>query len=84
MTDQDRPYTPDRLAERWDCSPATVRNLCRRGELAHFKVGKEYRIPQPIVDEVEACRSATSEPKSTSPDASATPARAPKIIMLSR
>jgi len=28
-----RPFTPDTLAERWGCSSATIRNLCRNGEL---------------------------------------------------
>lgn len=50
-----RPLTPERLAERWGCSSATIRNLCRRGELAHFRCGKEYRIPLRIVEGVEAC-----------------------------
>lgn len=51
----ERPYTPERLAERWECSAATIRNLCRDGKLAHFKVGKEYRIPLRIVEGIEAC-----------------------------
>lgn len=61
----DRPFTPERLAERWGCSPATIRNLCRRGDLAHFRCGKEYRIPLRIVEGVEACGEKMSESSST-------------------
>ena len=67
-----RPFTPDQVAERWGCSSATIRNLCRRGELAHFRVGKEYRIPARIVEKVEACgesRSSGSKGLFTTPDA---------------
>ena len=56
-----RPLTPDTLAERWGCSSATIRNLCRNGELAHFRVGKEYRIPLRVVEGVEACGEKTCE-----------------------
>lgn len=61
----DRPFTPDSLAARWDCSPATIRNLCRDGKLAHFKVGKEYRIPLRIVEGVETCGEMISGSNST-------------------
>ncbi|WP_370315958.1 helix-turn-helix domain-containing protein [Roseivivax marinus] len=49
-----KPYTPDSLAERWRVSAETVRQLCRRGVLAHFRVGRMYRIPADAVDEYEA------------------------------
>jgi hypothetical protein len=47
----DRPYTPERLAERWDCTPELVRRLLVSGALKGFRLGgKLWRIP---VKEVE-------------------------------
>lgn len=34
-----RPFTPEALAERWDCSAETIRQMIHRGELAGFRVG---------------------------------------------
>lgn len=61
----DRPYTPERLAERWDCSPAHVRRLCKRGDLPHFRIGKEYRIPLQAIEEIETCDGRLSGSSST-------------------
>jgi hypothetical protein len=60
-----RAFNPYQLAERWECSPAHVRNLCRRGDLRHFRIGKEYRIPVEIVEGIEACEEKTSGSSST-------------------
>ena len=49
----DRPYSPETLAERWACSSETVRQMCRRGELDHFRLGKLIRIPASEVERVE-------------------------------
>ena len=38
------PFTPQSLAERWDCHPRTVRNLIRKGELRPFRIGALVRI----------------------------------------
>jgi excisionase family DNA binding protein len=64
-----RPFTPERLAERWECSAHHIRNLCRRGRLGHFRIGKEYRIPMHAVEEVEACetRPVEAERRPTEP-----------------
>jgi excisionase family DNA binding protein len=70
----DRPLTPESLAERWQCTPAHVRNLCRRGDLPHFRIGKEYRIPLHVVEGIERC-----EPGPTAP---ATPRERPFIPRL--
>jgi excisionase family DNA binding protein len=53
---QARPFTPETLAVRWDVSPTTVRNLCQAGELAHFRLGRQYRIPAKTVEEIEQCQ----------------------------
>lgn len=61
----ERPFTPERLAERWVCTPAHIRNLCKRGDLPHFRIGKEYRIPHLAVLEVEGCDGKMSGSRST-------------------
>ena len=54
-----KPYSPDDLAERWGCSGELVRAMIRRGEIAHFKLGKLYRIPASEVERIE-CQTTTS------------------------
>lgn len=50
-----RPFTPETLAERWDCSPEHVRTLCKQGRLRSFKIGRGlYRVPPDAVTEYEA------------------------------
>lgn len=40
------PYNLKFLAERWQCSQATIRKMCRAGRLGHFLIGTTtYRIP---------------------------------------
>lgn len=51
-----RPFTPETLAERWECSAETIRLMCRNGQLASFKVGKMYRIPAASVDAHESTK----------------------------
>ncbi len=75
----ERPLTPERLAERWECSPHHIRNLCRRGKLPHFRIGKEYCIPLPVVEGVEACDGREARPAEEGPPA-ARPFAAPKIV----
>jgi excisionase family DNA binding protein len=50
MKNAPRPYTPDSLAERWECSERHIRALVKKGELTCFRVGKLIRIS---VSEVE-------------------------------
>jgi excisionase family DNA binding protein len=42
---RDRPYTPETLAERWQCSARYVRKLLENGSLKGFRLGKLWRIP---------------------------------------
>lgn len=56
-----RPYTPETLAERRGCSANTVRNKCNEGELAHFRLGRLYRIPAKVVEEIEECQTFQSD-----------------------
>ena len=48
-----RPYTPELLAERWDCSAETVRAMVRSGTLPAFRVGKMMRITAKAVEDYE-------------------------------
>lgn len=46
MIETPPPFTPDMLAERWQCSAETVRQLIKRGELRGFRVGRMMRVPR--------------------------------------
>src|SRR3989344_2259651 len=54
-----KPYTPETLAERWDCSPSHIRNLIDRGDLRSFRLGRLIRIPPEEVTRIE-CQSSPS------------------------
>ncbi|WP_170429158.1 helix-turn-helix domain-containing protein [Ruegeria arenilitoris] len=48
--------TPKQLAERWNCSANTVRNLISAGELHAFRIGEKLiRIPVEAIEEYEKC-----------------------------
>jgi len=71
MTQPARLYTPESLAERWQCSAAHVRAMIRRGELIHFRLGKLLRIS---AEEVARCESqGSSDTWGSSPSDSSTP-----------
>ena len=46
-------YTPETLAEQWDVSSATVRNLVRAGQIRAFRIGRQIRIRPEAVTEYE-------------------------------
>ena len=48
-----RPFSPQTLADRWGCSPEKIRQMCRRGELSWFPLGKLIRIPANEVERIE-------------------------------
>ena len=52
-------YSPETLALRWGCSAATIRNRCAAGEIAHFRLGRLYRITDRTVEEIE-CQTSPS------------------------
>lgn len=57
----ERPYTIERLAERWECSGEHVRRLLINGDLQGFKLGgKVWRITAKAVEAFE-CRTIDSE-----------------------
>ncbi|MBS8227213.1 excisionase family DNA-binding protein [Vannielia litorea] len=59
MSDK-KPYSCQTLAERWSCSPETVRQMTRNGALPSFRLGKMIRIPAEAVVEHEACNNTPS------------------------
>ncbi|WP_363311545.1 excisionase family DNA-binding protein [uncultured Devosia sp.] len=58
----ERPYTPETLADRWGCSSQHVRDLVGNGRLKAFRVGRLIRIPAATVREFECPK---CEPSST-------------------
>jgi excisionase family DNA binding protein len=48
-----RPFSAESLSERWGCSSETVRQMCRRGDLGYFRLGKLIRIPASEVERIE-------------------------------
>jgi excisionase family DNA binding protein len=55
-----RPFSPETLADRWACSAETIRQMCRRGELSSFRLGKLIRIPANEVERVECQNTGSS------------------------
>ena len=87
-----RPYTPDELAARWECSAETVRGLVKRGQLRGFRVGRMIRIPRDAVEEYEGCsntgsdgsRGASSSPGTKTESAGATVLRPQQLGKLTQ
>jgi len=44
-------YKPKQVAEIFSCTPAHIRNMCKRNEIPHKKLGDQYRIPIKWVEE---------------------------------
>lgn len=70
-----RPYSPETLATRWDCSAEKVRRMVHTGELAGFRLGKLIRIPAQEVERYEclttpsaSIEGGTSSPSETKDD----------------
>lgn len=59
--------TPTTLGERWGVSSQTIRDMIGRGEIRHFRAGKNrYRIPLSVVEEIEACNAPAEGAQTTS------------------
>ena len=51
------PFTPETLAERWQCSSSHIRKMIGRGELPAFRLGgRLLRVRARDVEEFERCR----------------------------
>lgn len=48
-----RALTPEQVAERWECSAETVRQMCKRNDLPHFRVGRMIRLRPEHVEAYE-------------------------------
>jgi excisionase family DNA binding protein len=48
-----RPFSCETLGERWLCSAEKIRQMCQRGELSYFRLGKLIRIPASEVERIE-------------------------------
>ena len=57
----ERPLTVEQAAEFLRCSPSHVRDLCREGQIGHFRLGRLIRIPIAALRELEGCASSGSE-----------------------
>ena len=70
-----RPYSPETLGNRWGCSAEKVRQMCRSGDLASFRLGKLIRIPASEVERIE-CQTGDS---SSIEDSGASPTEIPAV-----
>lgn len=52
--DDERPHTPETLAGEWGVSAQHVRDLIRKGDLPHFRIGRLLRISVPAARKYEA------------------------------
>lgn len=55
MNEIEKPFTPETLAKRWECSPRHIRKLTTKGTIPHFKLGELIRIPAEAVERIEQC-----------------------------
>lgn len=42
--------TPEEVAEYLNCSAYTIREMSRRGEIPHYRVGKLYRYRKAVLE----------------------------------
>ena len=47
---QPQVYTVEEFAKMFKLSPEAVRSLIRKGEIPAIRIGRQYRIPQAIVE----------------------------------
>jgi excisionase family DNA binding protein len=62
-----KPFSPETLAERWDCSAEKVRQMVHRGELPGFRLGKLIRIPAIEVERYECAQTQLPKDMNLSP-----------------
>jgi excisionase family DNA binding protein len=61
-----KPFSPETLAERWNCSAEKVRQMVHQGELGGFRLGKLIRIPAIEVERIECLDSNHTTPSTLS------------------
>ncbi len=85
MTASATPFTPETLAERWQCSPRHIRNMIRNGRLRGFRLGgKLLRIRARVVEEFETCQNTDLDDTEDSGQQSAEPDPAESVVRLAR
>ena len=78
-------YTPETLAERWQCHHSTIRKMISRGELPAFRVGSSLlRIRVADVESFEQCQSTDLDNPEASGQQSQEPEHAESILRLAR
>ena len=58
-----RLFTIGTLAERWGVDPKTIRTMVRKGQLAHFQVGKQVRFIETEIKKHEGWTTKSSSEK---------------------
>lgn len=61
MTVQARPFSPETLAERWNCSAGLIYKLVRDGSLQSFRPGTLIRISAAEVERFECQTTASND-----------------------
>lgn len=88
MADPARPYTPETLAEHWDCSPRHIRNMIREGELPAFRLGGKLLRIRPEDVEAYECQqigaSSDTEASTASPGPTQSAPQDDGVISLER
>lgn len=67
-----KPYSPETLAERWDCSAEKIRLMYHAGDLAGFRLGKLIRIPAHEVERYECQNTPSPSTEESGPSRSGT------------
>lgn len=47
---KDTGMTPEEVAEYLNCSAYTIREMSRRGEIPHYRIGKLYRYRKSVLE----------------------------------
>ena len=77
-----RPYTPDELADRWQCSAETIRAMYRSGRLPHFYTGRMIRIAAHTVEGWECGNIGSDDSRGDSLPAGERPAAESAIVLM--
>ena len=78
-----RPFSPETLGAHWGCSSEKIRQMCRAGELAAFRLGKLYRIPANEVERFECQNTGSSSIEGNTASPTAIPASELRLARLS-
>ena len=68
-----KPFTPDTLADRWECSPETIRQMIRNGTLLGFRTGSACQEALPHHRRRPGQALGNSPPSAINPPAVSTP-----------